>query len=132
MTRHDSKMTITDAFIPTAFIDIIISVDVEAIFTDSCQIFLHWVGRLTATAQSVLHIQPLLEGGHLDNPVELPDHRRVEGHDDLLLHQGLDPVELPGVVLGLEEVEGGDGVSEEMTERNKTEKQRFHSSLRGR
>ena len=117
---------------PAPFINIIIPVDVEAVFTDSGQIFLYRVGRLATTAQSVLHIQPLLECGHLDNPVELPDHRRVEGHDDLLLHQGLDPVELSGVVLGLEEVEGGDGVSEEMTERNKTEKQRFHSSLRGR
>ena len=98
----------------------------------SRQIFLHWVGRLPATAQSVLHIQPLLECGHLDNPVELPDHRRVEGHDDLLLHQGLDPVELSGVVLGLEEEEGGDAVTEEMKDRNKTEQERFHSSLRRR
>ena len=115
---------------PAPFINIIIPVDVEAIFTDSAQIFLHHVGRLAATVQRVVNIQPPLEFCHLDNPVELPDQGWMEGDDDLLLEQALDPVELPGVVLGLEEEEGGEGVTQEIAERNKTEQQRFHSSLR--
>ena len=131
VTSRDDMMTwhnmTARCQLPAAFIDIIISVDVEAILTDSAQIFFHLVWRLTAAAQSVDHIDPRIEVGHLDYPVELPDHRRMEGDDDLLLHQALDPVELPGVVLGLEEVvEGGDGVTEEMPDQNKTEQQWFH------
>ena len=92
--------------LPAHLKDIIIFVDVEAIFTDPTQIFLNSVRWSATAAQCVVHSQPLIEGGHLDDAVELPDHRGVEGDDDLVLHQALNPVELPGVVVGLEEVEG--------------------------
>ena len=115
--------------LPAHFEDVIVFVNVEAVFTYSAKVFPNSTRRSSTTAEGVLHSEPLLEGGHLYEAVELPQHWGMEGDDDFLLHQvddRLDPAELRAVVRGLEEAEG-DCFAEEKTT-NKTDEE-LHCSV---